>query len=491
MIDGSQVTIFYLTFEMKSLHRLIYPPAWPIAAKLSAALFAVAIIPMSFTACYNLQQSLESLKAGEYRKLELLATSTASRLDQLIIDTQRLIVQVSSERAVVDFITATTTFEGEALGSDLQRYLKNVVLSNPDFDAVFLIDAQGKCIASTDTKFIGKNYAFREYFRAGIQGKAYVSSILVGQTTKRPGLFLSHPVRSDKGKVVGVSVLKIQGEDIWRIVNALQVTNHSIAFLIDQQGIIISHPNESLLYHSLVPLPPKTKKQVITDRNYDLDDKKSLNLPELAVMVGAKEAGHTSYRFPDEQTESIVGFAPLEVQPWVLGVSKPKAEFAAPLVRLIWLYGSSVLVVSGITAIVAFLLAQSISRPIRKLTDAAQALEQGNFNPDTLTLESRVQDDIGKLVLVFLHMAVEVKIREQKLKQQVISLKVEIDETKRVAEVAEITENEHFRHLQQKIQKLRQQTLSIQQETETEYFERLHTKVKSLKQRTSCRDIEE
>ncbi len=441
---------------MKTLHRLLYPPAWSIAGKLSAALFAVAIIPMSFTACYNLRQSLESLKAGEYRKLELLATSTASRLDQLIIDTRRLIIQVSSDRNVVAFLTATKTLEREAFRSDLQRHLENVFRSNPDFDAVFLIDAEGKCIASTDSKFVGQNYAFREYFRKSIQGKAHVSSLLVGQTTKRPGLFLSHPVRSDKGKIVGVSVLKIKGEDIWRIVNALQVDSHSYAFLIDQQGIVISHPNESLLYHKLVPLP---------------------------VMVGAKEAGHTSYRFQGEQMYRIVGFAPLEVQPWVLGVSKPNAEFAAPFVRLVWQHGSSVIVVSGITAIVALLLAHSISRPIRKLTAAAQALKQDNFNPETLTDVSRTQDDVGQLVRVFQHMAVEVKAREQKLKQQVINLKIEIDETKRVTEVASITENEHFRQLQQKIQKLKQQTISTEQ-TETEYFERLHTKVQSLKERT-------
>lgn len=468
---------------MKGLHRLVYPPAWSIAAKISAALFATAIIPMGFTACYNLRQSLASLEAGEYRKLELLAASTASRLDQLIIDIQRLIVQVSSDRNVVGFLTATMPRQREALRADLQRTLENVFHSNPDFDAVFLMDAQGKCVAATDPKFVGQNYAFREYFRVSIQGRPYISSILVGQTTKRPGLFLAYPVRSDGGKIVGVAVLKIKGENIWAIVNALQVDSQSYAFLIDQQGIIISHPNQSLLYHSLIPLPPNIQKQVMSDRDYGLNKIKSLDISELAVMVKAKEPGHASYRSRQEQIPRIVGFAPLEVQPWVLGVSQPKTQFVAPLNRLIWQHGSSVLVVGGITAIVALLLARSIARPIHKLTAAAQALEQDNFHPETLADASRTQDDIGRLVRVFLNMASEVKAREQKLKRQVIDLRVEIDETKRVTQVAEITENEHFRQLQQKIQKLKQQVITSD-ETETEYFERLHSKVESLKQRS-------
>jgi C4-dicarboxylate-specific signal transduction histidine kinase len=282
---------------------------------------------------------------------------------------------------------------------------------------------------------------------------------------------------------VGVTVLKIKGEEIWALVNALQVGSQSYAFLVDQQGIIISHPNQSLLYHSLVTLPPETLEQVVTDRRYGVEQIKSVDIPELAAMVRAKEPGHTSYYSPLEQTHQIVGFAPLDIKPWVLGVNRPKAQFAAPLNRLIWQNGSSVLVVGGITAIIALLLARSIARPIRALTDAAQALEQGDFNPQGLAVVSRTHDDMGRLVRVFLNMAQEVRAREQKLKQQVINLRIEIDETKRVSQVAEITENEHFEQLQKKIQKLKEQAVSSG-ETPDEYFQRLQSKVQSLKERS-------
>jgi C4-dicarboxylate-specific signal transduction histidine kinase len=469
---------------MKLIHRLIYPPSWSIAAKLSTALLLAAIAPMSFTAYYNLRHSLESVEASEYRKLELLATSTASRLDQLIIDIQRVAVQVSSDRNVVGFLASSKPAEqGAFRPDDVQQMLQNVFRSNPEYDAVFLIDTEGRCLAATDPKFVGQKYAFREYFQQAIRGNSYISSILVGQTTRRPGMFFSHPVRSDTGEIVGVTVLKIKGEEIWALVNALQVGSQSYAFLVDQQGIIISHPNQTLLYHSLVTLPPETLEQVVTDRRYGVEQIKSVDIPELAAMVRAKEPGHTSYYSPLEQTHQIVGFAPLDIKPWVLGVNRPKAQFAAPLNRLIWQNGSSVLVVGGITAIIALLLARSIARPIRALTDAAQALEQGDFNPQGLAVVSRTHDDMGRLVRVFLNMAQEVRAREQKLKQQVINLRIEIDETKRVSQVAEITENEHFEQLQKKIQKLKEQAVSSG-ETPDEYFQRLQSKVQSLKERS-------
>lgn len=476
-------------FKMKRLHRLIYPPAWSIAAKISAALLMAAIAPMSFTAYYNLRQSLESVEASEYRKLELSATSTASRLDQLIIDIQRVALQVSSDRNLVGFLASTTPAERAAFRPSMQSTLENVFRSNADYDAVYIIDKLGACVAATDPIFVGQNYAFREYFRSSIQGHSYVSSILVGQTTRRPGMFFSNPVRSDTGEIVGVTVLKIKAEDIWAIVNALQIGSQSYAFLIDQQGVIISHPNQSLLYHSLVPLPPETLKQVVIDRRYSLDQIKSLDIPELAVMVRAKEPGHTSYYSPLEQAHSFVGFAPLDIKPWVLGVNRPNAQFAAPLNRLIWQNGSSVLLVGGITAIIALLLARSIARPIRSLTAAAQALEHDDFDSHVLELRNTLvkvaptQDDIGQLVRVFLEMAEEVRMRDQRLKMQVQQLRIEIDETKRDTQVAEITENEHFQQLQKKIQKLREQAVSSG-ETPDEYFQRLQSKVQSLKERS-------
>jgi C4-dicarboxylate-specific signal transduction histidine kinase len=472
---------------MKRLHRLFYPPAWTIAAKLSTALVAAALIPMCITSYHNLRQSLNSMEASEYHKLELLAASTASRLDQFIIDLQRVVVQVSGDRNIVNFLAATTSSSRQSLYHHTQQTLENVFHSNPDYDAVFILDRNGRCLAATDSQFVDRDYSFREYFRQAIRGKSYVSGILVGQTTKRSGMFFASPVKSEDGKIVGVTVLKIKGEEIWAIVNSLKVSSQSYAFLVDRDGVVISHPDRSMLYHSLNPLSSKTMKQILSDRRYGSDRIESLNIPELAGMVEAKKPNHTSYYSHLEDRRQIIGFAPLKIEPWVLGVNQPKAQFVLPLNHLIWQNITSVFLVGGVTAIAALLLGRSISRPIRLLTVAAQALEDDDFDSHVLELHnslakvSHTQDDIGHLVQIFLEMAEKVRMRDQKLKMEVQELRIEIDRTKKDCQVAEITENEHFRQLQKKIQKLREQ----KHESETEYFDRLQNKVRSLKQRST------
>ncbi|GAA6623367.1 Nif11-like leader peptide family RiPP precursor [Scytonema sp. NUACC26] len=470
--------------SIKLLHRLFYPPTWSIGTKLSVALLSVTLIPMSFTTYHNLQESLKNAKDSEYRKLELLATSNASRLDQLIIDIQRVAVQVSTDKDVVGFLASTTPQKQESFRSSMQRTLDNVFRSNPDYDVVYVIDSNGRCLAATDPTFIGQNYAFRKYFGSSIQGRPYVSSILVGKTSKRPGIYFSNPVRSETGKIVGVAVLKIKGEDIWSIVNALQAGSQSHAFLVDQYGVIISHPDKSLLYHSLTKLPPEKLKQIESDRPDDVNQIKNLDVPELAaVMVGAKDTGRTSYYSPLEKTRQTIGFAPLEVQPWVLGVNKPNEKFYDPLNHLIWQNSLSLLAVGAIAAIIALILARSIARPIRALTKAAETLvEQDDFDSQKLTEVSRTTDDIGQLVRVFLQMAQQVKAREQKLKQQVKELYIEIDEAKKARQVAEITQTDYFEQLQKKARKLKGRTVKTG-ETEPDYFEQLQQKAQKLKGR--------
>ena len=466
---------------MKRTNRLFNLPARSIAAKISAALLAAALIPMSFNAVYNLQQGLKSAEESEYRQLELLATSAADRLDQLIIDVQHIAVQVSQDSSAIAFLSANTATEKTVLLEELQDSLENVFESNSLYDAVFLIDAKGNCVASTDTAFVGKNYGFREYFQEAMRGKSYVSSIMVGKTTNRPGLFLAHPVRAADGKVIGVAVIKVKESDIAKIVNKLDLDSQSYAFLIDRLGVIISHPNKSLLYHSLANLSWQAQQKVKIDQRYHLEQIPSLNLDELAdTIVGAKSPGNVSYKSPRESQRQRVGFAPLEVEPWVLGVSSPETVFAEPLRYLIWQNGISLLIVGAIASLLAIALAQSIAKPIKALTKVSRAIEHGDFSYDRLTNFADSQDDIGQLVRVFIHMTHQVKVREQKLKQQVVQLNFEIDESKRERQVAAVTGTAYFQQLQQKAQRLRKRS-PIRQGNEAEYFQRLQEKAQEIK----------
>lgn len=94
-------------------------------------------------------------------------------------------------------------------------------------------------------------------------------------------------------------------------------------------------------------------------------------------------------------------------------------------------------------------------RNVARLTDAASALEQNTFDAALIAPVTSRADALGNLARVFQRMAAEVVAREQKLKQQIQELKIEIDQSKQAQKVSEITDSEYFRNLRGQAQDLR------------------------------------
>src|SRR5918995_267391 len=94
-------------------------------------------------------------------------------------------------------------------------------------------------------------------------------------------------------------------------------------------------------------------------------------------------------------------------------------------------------------------------RNVDRVTDAAAAVEAGEFDPETIAQVAARRDELGRLARGFQQMAREVRAREQRLKQEVQQLRIEIDENRTARQVSEITETEYFRDLQRKADRLR------------------------------------
>jgi CheY-like chemotaxis protein len=93
---------------------------------------------------------------------------------------------------------------------------------------------------------------------------------------------------------------------------------------------------------------------------------------------------------------------------------------------------------------------------VARVTSAAAALEDTKFEVGMLADVERREDELGQLARVFVRMAGEVAAREAKLRQEIHTLRIEIDEAQKARQVSEITETEYFQTLQQKARALRE-----------------------------------
>jgi CheY-like chemotaxis protein len=86
---------------------------------------------------------------------------------------------------------------------------------------------------------------------------------------------------------------------------------------------------------------------------------------------------------------------------------------------------------------------------------AAAAVEEDTFELSSLDGVALREDALGQLARVFCQMAQEVQARQERLKQQVRELTIEIDEVRQEKTVAEITDSEYFQSLRNQSDTLR------------------------------------
>ena len=379
---------------------LLRPSSWSVAFKLSLAFLGVALVPMGLMAAYNLHEALESVRRTAHLNLELFAGTTAARLDQLVTDTSRSVAQVAADAEVARLLSSAEPEAG--LRTSVQQTLETLVRSNPEVFSVFLLDQRGTCVSATHPDNLGQNYAFRSYFQEAREHSPAVSALLTGSTTSRPGIFFSHAVHDGAGGLLGVVVLKLQGESLMRMVDELRLGEEGRGFLIDEYGVVLSHPDHRRLFHSLMPLSPEVLALPVFDRRFasvGLDTIPSLGLEVLGRdMVGARAPGHTRYT-DDERGGLIVGFAPMKTRPWTVGVELPEREFSAPLVALAQRTLLSVLLVGLGVTVLALLVARGIVRPLLALTRAAREVERGQYGEARVPVRS--EDELGQLTRAF------------------------------------------------------------------------------------------
>jgi hypothetical protein len=105
-----------------------------------------------------------------------------------------------------------------------------------------------------------------------------------------------------------------------------------------------------------------------------------------------------------------------------------------------------------ILVVINLLLRADVIQPIALLAGLA-----GKIGTDEMTAEdldsaglagiARRTDELGQSATVFQRMAREIFVRTRRLKEQIRELTIEIDETKRIKDVAQVVESDFFRNL--------------------------------------------
>jgi len=251
--------------------------------------------------------------------------------------------------------------------------LQTVVERDSRYMMLFTSDVQG----TYKTTLGGSgNIAAREYFPRIIAGETVVSDPVVSQSTGKTTFVVGTPLKNYKGAVAGALLGSVEVTEIQRGLDQISSGQSQFAFLINKEGLVLSHPDS----------------QHVLNLNLLADDKHS----PLGQAMVAGTAGAGTFAFLEQDV--MVAYSPVAGTNWTLGVAVPTAE----ITKEIRVLASSALVTATlaivIAAVVAFFSSSLISSPIKMLTERAVVLAGGDLS---IAVPATGKDEVGELSRAF------------------------------------------------------------------------------------------
>jgi serine/threonine protein kinase/HAMP domain-containing protein len=399
---------------------------WPLAPKIAAAMVATALLPLLMAGGINAHRVGLALADAELENLELLASGVASRLGQFVEDGRHVARGLATDEQLIGLLAAPPALPAarEAQLAAVAQRLQRIAEADPDLQLIMLIDPAGTVLVSNDPEVIGRNLAFRDYFQLAIAGGASTTGVIIGAVAGASGIVSAEPVHAADGRIVGVLALRLLGSTIDRIVGSVRGSaagTSLVPFVVDADGVVVSHPDAAWRFRSLQPIPPERQAVLKADQRFRRDRVESLGETTLATAVvqarSSGRPGHVAHRSVTSGRDEMVGLAPVPGFDGTVALAKDRAAFEAPLnamrLRLLAIAG----VVGLLFSALALGLARSIVGPVRKLSVAAEALKGGSSDSfDTAAAAVAGvprRDELGQLARTFGVLIEVLRRREQ------------------------------------------------------------------------------
>ncbi|WP_160035365.1 diguanylate cyclase domain-containing protein [Paenibacillus sp. An7] len=252
-----------------------------------------------------------------------------------------------------------------------QKLLNQLKTSFPSFSWVGFMDDQGEVLAATDGILVGTNIAERPVFKEGVKGKfigdvheAVLLSKLLPNPTGEPLQFvdISIPVQSKSGTTIGVLAAHLSWE--WSKEVRRTILEPQKDHIKDLELFIISKADSTVL------LGPKNMVGEKLNISSVAKSQKGENDWEVEEWPNGKSY-LTGYAYGD-------GYLNYEGLGWTVLVRQPTDVAFSSMSQMMNSFILIGIIASIIFATIGWFLAETISRPIRGITSAANQLRSGN-----------------------------------------------------------------------------------------------------------------
>lgn len=244
----------------------------------------------------------------------------------------------------------------------------------PWYEGLALVGADGRVVAASPSNYATLDVSDRTYFRTAMSGGLGRSKALKSRATGNPIFVASAPIRDRAGTVRGVLFAVIRISDLYDLILApIKIGQNGYAFVIDQEGLIVGHPN----------------KKFIMDLNVSKSD--------YGKVMLSQRNGTYKYYFDKQKQWKAMAFGEATEAGWLIAVTAPLGELMAPLdfVRNTSIVGT-ILTILAVVLVVVFIV-NRITRSIQASVKVLGAVAEGHLDISISENDVRRGDEIGDI----------------------------------------------------------------------------------------------
>ena len=249
--------------------------------------------------------------------------------------------------------------------------------------AIVDLKGQARYIKSDDVLDLSD----RSYVQKALSGEANLSDVIISRATNQAVLMYAAPITRN-GQVVGAIIGRRDGNALQSITNSMGFGDNGYAYLVNQNGVIVAHPNREYVMEQFNPIEVSK-----TDASFNEHAKSIENILENVTGTG-------TYRYMGD--DMYVVFDPVEGTDWILINTAFQSEIYSSVRDLtIFLILLIVLVLIG-AVLLSIVIGRSIARPIKIATDQLEVQSNLDFTVNNDPLLERIKtrkDEIGLMLL--------------------------------------------------------------------------------------------
>lgn len=256
---------------------------------------------------------------------------------------------------------------------EVDKILASRVEELKDVQHSFVCDLKGNIIADSDSAGMMINITDRDYFQEAIKGKIVISDEIKSKLSNKNIIVFASPVMDEKGNTIGLYCNSILISAFDKFIENIKIGNTGYAYLVDDDGIMIAHPDKSKLGKAV---ENSVLKKVVASKS---------NLSQTDTRFD-------TYMYYGNQ--KYFAYTVIPKINWILAVAQNVNEINAPAkLELYFIIGITFLMLV-IASIISILASKSIIKPINSLIAVMNKAENGDLS---VTCDYNSNNELGKL----------------------------------------------------------------------------------------------